>query len=746
MNKRSIQVLHVDDDLDLTNLVGNYLERKDTQIELQTAASIDEGLSIVSEGNIDCIISDYDMSNKTGVEFLRSVRKQDKNLPFILFTGKGSEEVASEAISMGVTDYIQKKTATSQYALLANRIRNAVESVWAQNERDRHLEAIETAREGISILDEDGYFVYVNQAYADLYGYQPNEILGEHWEFLSPADEIPYTYEEILPILNESGYWHGVTTGLRADQSTFVEDQVLARTNADGVVCTVRNITEQEENKKELKQTNVLLSTLFDALPVGVLAEDDNRDVMAVNQQLYEFFEVSGSPSEAIGKDCEQFASKVSELVVDSTEFVEQINTVASEGEPIEEDEIVRTNGQTFERSYQPIEFAGGDGHLWVYYDATDRTNHERQLKALNKTSQDLMAAKTHNKVCEIGTKAARDILGLQLNGIHLYDENKSGLVPMATTDGLTDLIGEPPVLTGDNSIAWRVYNKGDALALDNVHTDPDRYNPDTLIRSEIYLPIGDYGILIGGSTESEQFDDQDIVLGEILAGNINTALEQVSQTQQLQARERELTRQNERLEEFTSVVSHDIQNPLTVAAGNLQLAIENNDSEYLNKVKRAHDRMEALVDNLLTLAQEGANTADITPVSLTELSEGCWQNVETSTATLNVTTNSIVFADKNRLKQLFENLFANAVEHGGETVTVGALEDGFYVSDDGPGIPVDERDQVFKFGHSTSDSGTGFGLNIVKEIVETHDWKISVTEEETGGARFEITGVETDS
>ena len=78
--------------------------------------------------------------------------------------------------------------------------------------------------------------------------------------------------------------------------------------------------------------------------------------------------------------------------------------------------------------------------------------------------------------------------------------------------------------------------------------------------------------------------------------------------------------------------------------------------------------------------------------------------------------------------------------------MTVGALEDGFYVSDDGPGIPVDERDQVFKFGHSTSDSGTGFGLNIVKEIVETHDWKISVTEEETGGARFEITGVETDS
>jgi DNA-binding NtrC family response regulator len=164
MNKRPIRVLHVDDDLDLTNLVGNYLEREESRIELQTAASIDEGLSIVSEGNIDCIISDYDMSNKTGIEFLRSVRKQDKNLPFILFTGKGSEEVASEAISMGVTDYIQKNAAASQYTLLANRIRNAVESMRAQNERDRHLEAVETAREGISILNEDGHFVYVNQA------------------------------------------------------------------------------------------------------------------------------------------------------------------------------------------------------------------------------------------------------------------------------------------------------------------------------------------------------------------------------------------------------------------------------------------------------------------------------------------------------------------------------------------------------------------------------------------------------
>jgi signal transduction histidine kinase len=91
------------------------------------------------------------------------------------------------------------------------------------------------------------------------------------------------------------------------------------------------------------------------------------------------------------------------------------------------------------------------------------------------------------------------------------------------------------------------------------------------------------------------------------------------------------------------------------------------------------------------------------------------------------------------------ENLFRNAIEHGGEDVTirVGGLSDGFYVEDDGPGVPEDARDEVFEVGYSTSPDGTGFGLNIVKEIAEAHNWEITLTEGTTGGARFEITNVE---
>jgi signal transduction histidine kinase len=102
--------------------------------------------------------------------------------------------------------------------------------------------------------------------------------------------------------------------------------------------------------------------------------------------------------------------------------------------------------------------------------------------------------------------------------------------------------------------------------------------------------------------------------------------------------------------------------------------------------------------------------------------------------------------ADADRLQQLLENLFRNAVEHGGEEVTVqvGALDDasGFYVADNGVGIPEESQGKVFDSGYSSATDGTGFGLAIVKEIVDAHGWMIRVTENSEGGARFEITGI----
>lgn len=122
----SIRVLHVDDESGFAELVADFLKRESNRIEVVSETAATEGLDRLEAEAIDCIVSDFDMPGMDGIDFLAAVRERYPELPFILFTGKGSEEVASEAIAKGATDYLQKGSGTEQYELLANRIANAV--------------------------------------------------------------------------------------------------------------------------------------------------------------------------------------------------------------------------------------------------------------------------------------------------------------------------------------------------------------------------------------------------------------------------------------------------------------------------------------------------------------------------------------------------------------------------------------------------------------------------------------------
>jgi signal transduction histidine kinase len=220
-------------------------------------------------------------------------------------------------------------------------------------------------------------------------------------------------------------------------------------------------------------------------------------------------------------------------------------------------------------------------------------------------------------------------------------------------------------------------------------------------------------------------------------------------------AREEELRRQRDRMEGIASVVSHDLRNPLNVAAGRIEAVRRACDCDHddLDGALDALDRMNRLIDDLLTLT--GRHDVDPSPVSLSSTVDRAWRNVATDGATLRCEVDGTIRADGSRLEQVFENLFRNSVEHGSSergdgatadpdlTVTVGELPDGFYVADDGSGIPTADRERIFESGYSTDQGGTGLGLSIVQDVIEAHDWEIRVTSGSEGGARFEITGVE---
>ncbi len=209
----------------------------------------------------------------------------------------------------------------------------------------------------------------------------------------------------------------------------------------------------------------------------------------------------------------------------------------------------------------------------------------------------------------------------------------------------------------------------------------------------------------------------------------------------------RELERQNERLDQFASMVSHDLRNPLTVAMGRLELARDEHDSDHLQRVAAAHERMAELIDDVLSLARQGQPIDEREVVHLSVSADQSWQSIASPEAELVVDGDLKFLADGDRLTQLLENLFRNAIDHGRADVTirVGAMDDdaGFYVADDGPGIPESDRPHVFDSGYTTDETGTGFGLAIVSEIVDAHDWEIDVGTSATGGARFEITGLD---
>ncbi|WP_058996481.1 response regulator [Haloarcula sp. CBA1127] len=213
--------------------------------------------------------------------------------------------------------------------------------------------------------------------------------------------------------------------------------------------------------------------------------------------------------------------------------------------------------------------------------------------------------------------------------------------------------------------------------------------------------------------------------------------------------RQRELERQNERLEEFASVVSHDLRNPLNVAQGAVDLLTEPDDSEeaeLVAKIDRSLDRMGCIIEDVLTLARQGQTVSDPQETELSTLASTAWTWIEAEQASMSVESSTKLAADSGRVQDLLANLFRNAIEHndGDVEIEVGLLEsnDGFYIADNGDGVEGDAND-VFEMGYSSTKDGTGFGLAIVEQVAEAHGWEVSLAESDSGGARFEVSGVE---
>lgn len=196
-------------------------------------------------------------------------------------------------------------------------------------------------------------------------------------------------------------------------------------------------------------------------------------------------------------------------------------------------------------------------------------------------------------------------------------------------------------------------------------------------------------------------------------------------------------------IEQVVSVLSHDLRNPLEVAEIRLEAARETGEAVHFEKIALALDRIEGLVEDLGTIARGAAVVESTAPVALEAVARDAWSTVQTGPASLEVDDVVTIEADADRLRQALENAFRNSVEHAGEDVTVrvGPLPDGngFYIADDGPGIPSDRRDAVFEPGVTGREGGTGLGLTIIDRIAAAHGWSVAITDSADGGLCLEF-------
>jgi PAS domain S-box-containing protein len=737
----------VDDDAAFAEMVSAFLEREDDRFEVETAHSPSEAHDRLARVDFDCIISDHDMPGQTGIEFLEAVRETDPDLPFILFTGKGSEEIASKAIATGVSDYLQKGPVDC-YAILANRVTNLVDQYHAESELDRYVDQqqiiADLGQAALASDDTESLFEQAVEAVSEGLGTEYSKVLEyrpEHEDVLlhagvgwreglvgeatvgvgddSQAGHTLRSEEPIIvtdlrteerfsgpPLLTEHDVVSGVSVIIGSSEDpwgvlgTHTTKQRVFTNEDVNFVQSVANILATAIERTESRQRDRRQRVLFENSPDMIDVLDSSGRLVEVNRRFCE--ELGYNEDEVLGRPIWEV-----DPLVDADDVDRLLSDFSLDERRKFESRYERRDGSSLpvEVHLLRLDIDGEERFLAISRDITERKEYQQRFEGVLEASPDAVLIVDEAGVIQTANRHVSEVLGFapqELEGMMVEE-----LLREADREG---------------------------------HAD----SRQAYLQSPEPRPMG-RGLDLYALHKDGRSVPVEISLGPVAHNGETYVVATVSDISDRKQREQKLQRQTEELDAFADIVAHDLRSPLSVISGRLQLVRDECDSEHLDAIEDSVDRMETLIESTLELARGGEGVENIEPVDLSDVVEACWNNAEDATASLVVETTSVIQANRIQLTQLCENLLRNAVEHSdaGVTVVVGELEDGFYIEDDGPGIPPGSREQVFEWGYSTSEVGTGIGLAIVSQIAEAHGWQIRVTDGPLGGTRFEVTGVE---
>jgi PAS domain S-box-containing protein len=389
-NPSEIHVLHVDDDAEFADLAKTFLQRESDRIQVTTATDAAAGLDALADGDFDCVVSDYDMPGQHGIEFLESVRETHPDVPFLLYTGKGSEEIASEAISAGVTDYLQKQSGTNQYTLLANRIENAVERKRSRRElaeRNRRLETLVQNLPGMvyRCANEPSWPM-------EFVGGECEELTGYSAHALESQDGL--WGNEIIHPDDQERAWETVQESLEAERPFELTYRIVTRDDAvkevwergrgiyddgdlEALEGFITDVTEQKRYQRELEHSNARLETLFENSPDMINLHDDDGIILDANRRICE--ELGYDHDELVGMPVWEIDREVSRAELES---IWERSTVG--GMQRVETTFERADGSQFPVEVHISKLPLDDAEQFVVI-SRDRSERERRTRELRR-------------------------------------------------------------------------------------------------------------------------------------------------------------------------------------------------------------------------------------------------------------------------------------------------------------------------------------------------------------------------
>jgi len=717
--RRNATVLVIDDEEDVRLATVDYLSSV-YQFVVDGVDSGETALSLLEKKQYDAIISDYKMKGMSGIDLLKAIRSRGDDTPFLIFTGRGREEVVIAAFENGADGYVMKGgEVRSQFADLAQKVISLVEQrdiekrLWEIQERFKEIYV--NSPIAIELYDKTGTLIDVNPACCELFGiHSSDEVRGFHLFddpniptesllLLKKGESIRYQSLFDFELVRKQNLYATTKKG-KIHVDVQITPMYEGEHQISGYLVHVIDITDKILAEEHLKSQKRLLDQVLHTIPSPVFAKDRNGRYTICNAAFEQY--IGMKKDEIVGKTVFEIAPHNLALIY----YQKDKELFDRPGTQLYESQVRYADGSLhdviFEKATLINENGDAEGLTGVILDITERKRVEDELRNTNRLLEGIL-------------DGIPDIIGIQKPNHQVIRYNKAGYEILGLTP--EQVVGKPCYTFIGRTTPCEICATSRAL-ISKKREMIEKYVPE--LKRHIIC-------------RSNPILDEH--------GDIQLIVEQVTDITERKQMEDAIKQSNQKLRLLVGLTRHDILNMLNAIHYFHELALTTPDpgtcQQFITHAQEAGKRIEALIG--FTREYEEFGEAGAGWQSIHAIVHAAQKEISTGSIRIEnlIPTDCDIYADP-IIRKVFSTLIENAVRHGKKLTyirfsTIQKNKELYIIcEDDGVGVPVEKKNQIFGRGYGDH---TGIGLFLAREILSITNLTIQETGTEGSGARFEI-------